>query len=114
MNGAKIELFDKRLDALFSLRTPLLKALRTAGGTHTVGDVADMILRGAAQFFGDEKGACVTEVITYPRRRVLHVWLAFGELETCLGLIPQMEEFARANGMVRLSLRRAATDGCRR
>ena len=44
-----------------------------------------MILRGAAQFFGDEKGACVTEVITYPRRRVLHVWLAFGELETCLG-----------------------------
>ena len=36
MNGAKVELFDKRLDALFALRTPLLKALRTAGGTHTV------------------------------------------------------------------------------
>ena len=89
---------DPRLDALFALRTPLLKALRRAGGTHIVQDIADMIVRGVAQFFGDDKGACITEVITYPRRRVLNIWIAIGEREACLGLLPQIEEFARANG----------------
>jgi hypothetical protein len=94
---------DPRIDALLALRTPLLRALRRAGDTHTVGDIIAMIQRGAAQFFGDDRGACITEVTVYPRRKVMNIWLAIGELDACLSLIPQMEEFARQQGCTALT-----------
>jgi hypothetical protein len=89
---------DPRIAMLFALHGPLLKALRRAGDTHAIGDVADMILRGAVQFFGDEKGACLTEIVSYPRRKVLNVWLVFGELGHCLSLQAEMDKFAREQG----------------
>lgn len=94
---------DPRLEALHALREPVMKALERAGRTHSIQDVAQMILSGRAQFFGNEHGACITEFVTYPRRRVLNVWLAVGELEACLALQPEMEAFALANGATALS-----------
>ena len=102
MSAALGPITDPRLDALFALRTPLLKALKRAGATHDVQHIADMILRGVLQFFGDERGACITEVIQYPRRKVLNVFLTFGELNACLALQPEMESFALAQGCTAL------------
>ena len=98
LNVAVSQAMDRRIEALMALKKPLLKALARAGHTHSVQDVADMIARDAVQFFGNERGACITEVINYPRRRVLNCWLTFGELEACLALQPAMEAYARECG----------------
>jgi hypothetical protein len=103
INVAVSQTMDRRIDALHALRPLLMKALERAGDTHSIQDVAQMILSGRAQFFGDERGACVTEFITYPRRKVLNIWLTVGTLDACLALQPEMEAFALANGATALS-----------
>lgn len=94
---------DPRLEALHALAPQVMHALERAGHTHSLQDVANMITRGAAQLFGDERGACITEFVSYPRRKVLNIWLAIGELDACLALQPEMEKFALANGATALS-----------
>lgn len=91
-------LFDQRLGHLFLLRTPLLKTLRAAGDTHTVGDIADHILSGRFQYWAGDGAGIVTEVLEYPRKKVLNYFLGFGALDACLALQPQIEAFAYANG----------------
>lgn len=99
LNGATVHQFtDPRLDHLFGLRTPLLKALRRAGDCYTVGDVADGILAGRFQYWMAEGGGIVTEIVTYPRKRVVNFFLVFGDLDACLGLQPEIEAFARQHG----------------
>lgn len=103
MNGTPVRIFDERLEHLFGLRTPLLKALKAAGDTHTVQDVADCILRGVFKYWPAAGGAAVTEILTYPRKRACHIFLAFGDLDAVLSVQPQIEAFALANGCTALS-----------
>ena len=91
-------LLDPRLEHMFGLRTPLLKALRGAGDCYTVGDVADGILRGNFQYWHTENAGIVTEVISYPRKKVLVYFLVLGKLDECLGMQPEIEAFARKCG----------------
>lgn len=91
-------LFDPRLEHLFGLRTPLLKALRAAGDCYTVGDIAHGILTGQFQYWQAGQSALITEIVSYPRKRVLVYFLVLGNLEECLSAQPQVEAFARENG----------------
>lgn len=98
MNGVATQLFDPRLNHLFALRTPLLKALRAAGDTHTIQDVATGILSGHMQYWFNENAGIVTEVVLYPRKRIVNLFLVFGEMKAALALQPQIEQFARHSG----------------
>ena len=64
----------------------LEKALEHSLGTHTVGDVVAQILAGNAQLWEDEDALIVTEVQVHPRKRVLHIWLATGDMDACIAL----------------------------
>lgn len=55
------------------------KALKYAGGSHTVEDVFHLIATGHAQFWPGERSVIITEVIQQPQKRILNFFLAGGE-----------------------------------
>lgn len=64
----------------------LEKALSHSLGTHTVGDVVRQILDGEAQLWEEPDALIVTEVQQTPRKRVLHFWLATGDMTAVVDL----------------------------
>lgn len=68
------------------------------GGTHTLGDVANAIKAGAAQWWCNGDGAAVTEIQDWPLVRVLNYWIVAGRLRDCLRMQPEIEQWAMAQG----------------
>lgn len=64
-------------------------ALAFNGGTHTYEDVVEMIAAGRAVLWSGPASVCVTEIIEYPQKRILNVFLAGGEAP---GVLPEMEK----------------------
>lgn len=62
-------------------RAWLESALEYADGTFNIIDVADGIAKGNMQLWPADKAAAVTQIITYPRKKVLHAFLMGGEME---------------------------------
>ena len=76
----------------------LEKALSYSRGTHTVGDVVAQILCGAAQLWEDTDALIVTEIIETPRRKVVHFWLATGEMAPVIQLHYRVLDWAKEQG----------------
>jgi hypothetical protein len=72
--------------------------LAQSGGTHAWDDVAKGVFEGRYQFWPKEGAAVVTEVVTYPRKKVLHVFLAGGELAQIIDLQPEVAAWAKTQG----------------
>lgn len=99
------------LQALFRARLgeklhgQLLDALATGGHTHTVQDIIDACLSGDSQMHQGERSLAITEIIDHPRARVLHVWMAAGDMEELFdALYPRVEAFARFHGCDRITM----------
>lgn len=83
--------------AEFERCTPWIEeALKYGGGTHLAEDIWDEIVSGKLQFWPAERGCFVTEVEIYPRKRVLHIALAGGEMDQLMSMVDSLEEFAKA------------------
>lgn len=76
----------------------LERALEIAGNTHTIGDIKDALHRGEMQAWVNGESFVITSVHQTPRKRILNVFLAVGELDDILALEPQIEAFARSEG----------------
>lgn len=75
------------------------KALALGGHTHTRQDIADGVKSGRFQYWGDDECCLVTEIVEYPRKRVLHLFIAAGNLERLLEhYLPTVKQFASDNG----------------
>ena len=74
------------------------RAVAMDGGTYAVDDVIEMVKAGNAQFWERGDGMVVTEIRSYPRRRVLNYWLIAGRLHDCLALEADIEAWAVAEG----------------
>lgn len=61
-------------------------ALEYSDGTFTIIDVADGVAMGHMQFWPGETAAAVTQVVEYPRKKVLHAFLLGGDLEGAVEL----------------------------
>lgn len=71
-------------------------ALERSGATHSLADVRGLVLDRDAQFWPGRDAAIVTELHIYPRARVLHLWLAGGDLhELTDELLPKVEAWGR-------------------
>ena len=55
-------------------------ALEHGGGTHDFDDIYEAVSSGYMQFWPADDACAVTEVITYPKKKVLHIFLAGGTL----------------------------------
>lgn len=73
-------------------------ALEYSGGTHTFEDVARSIMEGRMQLWPATRGCAVTEIVVYPRKSVLHVFLAGGEMDQIIDMIDSAVEWGKMQG----------------
>lgn len=89
----------RRIDeAVDEHRERLEAALAYGGDTHTVEDVWQAIRAGMMQIWPGGNSVVVTEIVSYPRKKVLHIFLAGGVLAELRDMEPRVEQFARMNG----------------
>lgn len=91
-------------DALARYRVPIERALAYSGGTHTFDDVAAGVFAGRFLLWPAGSSVVVTEWHTFPQKRVLHVFLAGGEMAEVLSIETRLTEFARQHGATALTL----------
>jgi len=82
----------------------LQRALDLGGNTHEIGDIVRALREGRMQAFEGTKSLMITEVLTSPRRRTLHVFLAAGDLSEIRAMQPRLDAFARETGCSAMSL----------
>jgi len=83
---------------LWARARPFLEdALAHAHGTHEIEDVLGAIGEGRLQLWLGARCAGVTEILTFPRKRMLNLFLAGGDLDEMKALQAGLEAFARAH-----------------
>ena len=82
----------------------LAKPLQMDGDLYTLDDVWALIQSGQAQFWPAPNSVAVTEIKVYPRGKILHVWLAGGELDEISMLTGYMKKFGKEHGCSRITL----------
>ena len=73
-------------------------ALKKGGETHDFKDIVDGVLSGHMHLWMGENGCAVTEIIVYPNKKVLHVFLAGGDKGYGIKQITDMHDDAMAWG----------------
>lgn len=86
------------------LKKRLQRALDVAGNTHTPADVAQAVAEGRMQSWVNGDSVVITEVMQYPRTNALNVFLAVGNMDEVLVLIPMMAEFGRQHGCTKMRM----------
>lgn len=84
--------------ALSAYRPQIEAALAYADATHTYDDVAAMVDAGTARFWPGPSSVIITETVDFPRKRLLHVFLAGGSLAELETLIPIVLDWGKAQG----------------
>lgn len=79
-------------------------ALAYTKGTHTIDDIWEGVVAGRYHFWPGEKSGIITDIEIYPQRRVMHIFLAGGDLEELLEMEKSIEEFAKTIGCNSLSI----------
>lgn len=79
-------------------------ALKYANGTHDFKDVVDGVISGEMQLWSGERGCAVTQITIYPQKKVLHVFLAGGEMDQIIDFQESAEKFGRMNGCTAMSI----------
>jgi len=85
-------------DELTRCRGWIEDALQYSGGTHIFDDVVCEVLSGRMQLWPAARGCAVTELGVYPRKKVLHVFLAGGEMDQLLDMMDSAASWGRAQG----------------
>jgi hypothetical protein len=73
-------------------------ALEYSGGTHSLSDVINGITSGKMQLWPSPKGCIVTEIVVYPRKKMLNVFLGGGEMEQLLDMHKDVIAWSKAQG----------------
>ena len=73
-------------------------ALEYSGGTHSFEDIALGIKEARMQLWPSPRGCIVTEIVVYPRKKVLNLFLAGGELDQLLDMNSDMNAWAKQQG----------------
>jgi len=89
---------DSVVNHLIRCKPWIEAALEHSGGTHEWQDIVDGIISGKMQLWPAEKGCLVTELVTYPRKLVLNVFLGGGDLEQLVDMHAAVEDWGKAQG----------------
>lgn len=73
-------------------------ALLYTGGTHQWEDIVEGIKASRMQLWPSERGCIVTEIVVYPRKKVLNIFLAGGELDQILDMNDDVRDWAKSHG----------------
>ena len=69
-----------------------------ARGTHTWDDIAAGVFTGRYQLWPLERSVLVTEIVAYPRKRALNIFLAGGDMDELLAAVPKLADYGREHG----------------
>lgn len=75
----------------------LARALERMGGVYTVSDILSAVASGRMQGFTEGESWAVTQVVDFPRARMLEILVAVGALSECRKLHDRIIEYARNN-----------------
>lgn len=73
-------------------------ALSYSGDTHDFVHIFDGVVEGRFQFWSNDECCVVTEIVDYPKKRVLHIFLAGGKLEAIRALEEKAVKWAKQLG----------------
>lgn len=73
-------------------------ALEYSDGTHDLQDVADQIHNGDLQLWPANQTALVTQLIEYPKRKSIHVFLAGGNIDEIVNMEDSVFSWAKEQG----------------
>lgn len=79
-------------------RPQIEAALRYAHGTHEFEDVVQMLLDGRAQAWANGDSIAITEIIAYPRKKVLHCFLAGGKSAEIIAMMEAAAAWGKSYG----------------
>jgi hypothetical protein len=79
-------------------------ALEYSGGTHIYEDIVEAVIEGRMQLWPAKKSCLVTEITAFPRKKVLHFFLAGGELDEILEMHEYVVQWAMKQGCESMTL----------
>tara|TARA_R100001377_G_C3112974_1_gene83266 strand:+ start:56 stop:415 length:360 start_codon:yes stop_codon:yes gene_type:complete len=79
-------------------------ALEYSGNTHIYEDIVTAVIEGKMQLWPAENSCWVTEITVYPRKKVLHVFLAGGNLDEILDMHDSVVQWAKEQGCEGMTL----------
>ena len=89
-------------EELIRCRDWIQSALEKGGDTHDFKDIVDGVQSGHMQLWFGLNGCAVTEIIVYPNKKVLHVFLAGGDqghgIEQITDMHDDAVEWGKAQG----------------
>lgn len=85
-------------------KTYIESALEYADQSHSFDDICDLVEKGLLQFWPGPNSAILTEIIAYPRYRVLNFFLAGGTLSELEVMYSAIESWGAAQGCDRAVL----------
>ena len=85
-------------DELERCRPWIEAALEYSGGTHEFEDIVKNIAESKMQLWPAERGCIVTEIVVYPRKKVINIFLAGGELDQILDMDEDVKAWAKEHG----------------
>jgi hypothetical protein len=98
--------------SIHDYRGQIERALAYSGGTHLFEDVVEGVAAGRMQMWPNGDSVAVTEIIEYPRKKVLHVFLAAGRMSDLTDMIDAAFEWGKAYGCTAMTM--AGRHGWRR
>ena len=97
-------MLDHMKDEVSRCRPWIEAALEYSGGTHSFLDVVEGLWNGTMQLWPADKGCIVTEIVVYPKKKVLNIFLGGGELEQILDMHENVIDWAKAQGCSALTM----------
>lgn len=82
-------------DVLAPYQDLIESALRFCGGTHLYEDIVEGVELEQFMFWPGQNSCIVTELADFPRKRLLHVFLAAGDLAELKDMEPSLQFFAK-------------------
>lgn len=70
-------------------------ALKYSADTHDIYDILDEVAYNRMQLWPGKESAIITEIMVYPKKKMLHVSLAGGNLKELSQMAPSIIEFAK-------------------
>lgn len=99
--ASDIDAPEEQLDIMQQLmrcRKWIEDALEYSGGTHTFLDICQSVMSGNMQLWANDNACAVTEISVFPRKKVIHVFLAGGSMEDIIDMEESAATWGKAQG----------------
>lgn len=91
-------------EQFYARRKYIEDALEYAGGTHTLDDIWNGVIKGDFQLWPGEKSAIITEIQIFPQKKVMNIFLAGGDLDELIKMEKSVRAFAETIGCNSMSI----------